>query len=721
MDPNILNKLQLEADHRHRLKGAYTLDPVPIACFRARDEKKFRQFKRDIVGLMSWIWDTPFGRVTSFRADGQVKGKKITASARLFVPTDEAFARTVYDQGRLVFFVTYQGKRTDLYEVDFLLGTKGGIEALRYIDSNNRSPIIYHDPEMAFWVVLASRAKSWEADLKTTDRLSINWAKGAHSFFDRWQTLGQLSLGLPQTEDIIELGKMFPYTYSILEAITQPQPSFDTVLGLMKQVLSYENCLEELIWNRLKMPGSVDGLSVEMFQVFDQFFVALQLTNEATKSGTRRLWIDSQTKPMQINYLELDAVKLGQNSPRYWYELEQFSYPFDIGRFLTAEDAPMPCVPLWEATEDLHLEAPIDEATAAYAELLEDANNNTQWTIPWGARVQFDIPEFPFVELYPIGEEVYAVFRNPQNQFFIATMGMKSGHAVMPTLLRNLPHGPVETENWPFEHNDEARAALLLLLAAIVRDFMVVEERESVFSTKPLTGKKSQNKRNPEELNVIYLPRIRYKSCNPANYLNEFLKERGRAKHKVRPFLRKAKHASKEQLWLAHRYNFHVPRGYTFVRPHERGGEDTKRKSIYRSRSASQLIYNVVDTGSNTDVKWFDFERDVVKLMKAFGYDVNHQATNRRGDGGVDVFAYDPKGDDIWAIQCKCYAAHHKVGPEVIRALYGSMSSYPEGTKGMVVTTSTFTTGAEEEAQKMGFILIDGQQFADLVASIKFD
>jgi hypothetical protein len=186
MDPEILNKLQLEADHRHRLKGAYTLDPIPIACFRASDDKQFRQFKQDIVGLTSWIWDTPFGRVTSFRADAPVKGKKNPPRARLFVPTDEAFARTIYAQGRLVFFVTFQGKRTHLYEIDFLLGVKGGIEALSYIDTHNRSPIIYHDPELAFWLVLASKAKSWEAELKITDRLSINWA---NSFFDRWQTL----------------------------------------------------------------------------------------------------------------------------------------------------------------------------------------------------------------------------------------------------------------------------------------------------------------------------------------------------------------------------------------------------------------------------------------------------------------------------------------------------------------------------------------------------
>jgi len=729
VDPDILSRLQLDTDHRHRLKGAYSLDPVPIACIRVNDDRQFRQFKQDVIGVASWIWDTPFGRVTSFAADIPLKGKKKLLTARMFVPTDEAFAKTVYAQGRLVFFVTFQGKRTDLYEVDFALGVKGGIDALSYIDTNNISPIIYHDPELAFWLVLASNAKNWKADLKITDQLSINWANGAHSFFNRTQTMinedewfedGQLSLGLAQTEDIVRLSGKFPYTYSIFEAIAQPQPSFDTVLGLMKQVLTDNLFLEELISNRWNMPGNVSGLSGNMFRFFDQFFVALQLITEATKSGTRRLWIDALQRPMQIRYLELDLVKLGQTSPRYWHELEQFSYPFNLGRFLTGEDAPVPCVELWEATKDIHLDGSIDEANTTFAELLEDANNHAQWTIPPGAQVQVNIPEYPVVELYPVENQVYAVFRNSQNQYFIAGISMKSGHTVMPTLLKNLPSEPTDG-NWRFEQNDEAKSALLLLLAAIVRDFMVVEERESVFATKRKTGRKSPNKRNPEELNVIYLPRIHYKNCNPSNYLNEFPPEKGRAKHKVRPHIRKTEKASKEQLWMAYQYNMHVPRGHTFVRPHERGGEDAKRKSVYRSRSASQLIYNTVNTGNNSDIKWFKFERDVVKLMKALGYDVDHQATNSRGDGGVDVFAYDPKGDEMWAIQCKCYATRHKIGPDVIRALYGSMASYPEGTRGMVVTTSRFTAGAEGEAQKMGIVLIDGQQFADLAVSIKLD
>ncbi|WP_256943379.1 restriction endonuclease [Achromobacter xylosoxidans] len=46
-----------------------------------------------------------------------------------------------------------------------------------------------------------------------------------------------------------------------------------------------------------------------------------------------------------------------------------------------------------------------------------------------------------------------------------------------------------------------------------------------------------------------------------------------------------------------------------------------------------------------------------------------HQSANRDGDGGVDLYAVD--GDNkSWIVQCKCWAQHRTVGPEVARELY---------------------------------------------------
>ena len=60
---------------------------------------------------------------------------------------------------------------------------------------------------------------------------------------------------------------------------------------------------------------------------------------------------------------------------------------------------------------------------------------------------------------------------------------------------------------------DSIYAALKLLLAAVVRDFWVVEERELVFaakSSKRLAGVREQ-KTEDGSPRIVYLPRIHYK------------------------------------------------------------------------------------------------------------------------------------------------------------------------------------------------------------------
>jgi len=65
-------------------------------------------------------------------------------------------------------------------------------------------------------------------------------------------------------------------------------------------------------------------------------------------------------------------------------------------------------------------------------------------------------------------------------------------------------------------------------------------------------------------------------------------------------------------------------------------------------------------------------------------------------------------------VQCKCWAAHREVPPAVIRELSGAISLADEGatrpSRGMVLTTSRFSSGAKEIADQLGFVLIDGSE-----------
>jgi restriction endonuclease Mrr len=125
-----------------------------------------------------------------------------------------------------------------------------------------------------------------------------------------------------------------------------------------------------------------------------------------------------------------------------------------------------------------------------------------------------------------------------------------------------------------------------------------------------------------------------------------------------------------------------------------------------------ESLYTVID-GSGNRPDWFQFERELYKVMDSMGFAVEHISTSVRGDNGVDVFA--TKGDDLekisWVIQCKCYRPRRKVGPSIVRELVGTLAGYSRGTRGMIATTSSFSRTAISDAERHDIRLIDGAEF----------
>jgi hypothetical protein len=244
----------------------------------------------------------------------------------------------------------------------------------------------------------------------------------------------------------------------------------------------------------------------------------------------------------------------------------------------------------------------------------------------------------------------------------------------------------------------------------------VVEEREKVFATAPVPKAIRRQVSEPEgTTRIVYLPRVRYKIPPDVERCMSALEHLERRRHFVTAHLRKTEHASQEQIQLARLYGFVVPTGYTFVRPHERCSKEVE--VIYRSRSALQSLYEVEErpAGGAGPAHWFQFERDVTSVMHGLRYDVQHVAAGRHGDQGIDVYATKGEAERVenWVIQCKCYSPHRKVGPSVVRELRGVLSKY-QGARGMIVTTSTFTAGAVNEATKAGIRMIAGDEFSRL-------
>ncbi len=118
------------------------------------------------------------------------------------------------------------------------------------------------------------------------------------------------------------------------------------------------------------------------------------------------------------------------------------------------------------------------------------------------------------------------------------------------------------------------------------------------------------------------------------------------------------------------------------------------------------------------------FERLVVQLLVAMGYGGSAldagRALGKTGDGGVDgVIDQDALGLDQIYVQAKRYT-DVKVSPGEVRDFFGALATF-KASKGLFVTTSSFSPSAREAAVKLPnkIVLVDNVQLTRLM--IRFD
>jgi restriction system protein len=112
------------------------------------------------------------------------------------------------------------------------------------------------------------------------------------------------------------------------------------------------------------------------------------------------------------------------------------------------------------------------------------------------------------------------------------------------------------------------------------------------------------------------------------------------------------------------------------------------------------------------------FERLMVNLLLSMGYGGSTEnagrTLGRSGDDGVDgVIDQDALGLDRVYIQVKRYASGNNIGPGAIRDFFGSLDRH-KASKGLFVTTSTFSASAKETAEHLSkrIVLVDGDELA---------
>lgn len=130
--------------------------------------------------------------------------------------------------------------------------------------------------------------------------------------------------------------------------------------------------------------------------------------------------------------------------------------------------------------------------------------------------------------------------------------------------------------------------------------------------------------------------------------------------------------------------------------------------------SAYEQVLN--DPQAMYDLEPWQFEECVADVFRRQG--VNLTVTQKTRDGGKDIVATFEMGGVLYNtyFECKKYAPNRPVDVKIVRELFAVMER-DRIDKGVIVTSSYFTTDAKTEAKKLGIGLIDHKELVELMNS----
>ena len=251
-------------------------------------------------------------------------------------------------------------------------------------------------------------------------------------------------------------------------------------------------------------------------------------------------------------------------------------------------------------------------------------------------------------------------------------------------------------------------------LATCIRDAKILIERDS---TMLFRGRRTPNGCNTKSTYEIYFPRSRYKR-NPnkeqlrkeKDFFNESKKFSGTRRHHARKLVAGYK-ADKKQLLLAKQMDFYIPEGYTYVKASAWGVNMTKREVRYRNTSLNGLFYytekELSEAQKIDQMSSAGFEEYCSRYVEKLGYEIKHKSNY---DGGIDIRAVkildNMEAEDL-LVQCKHW--NSPIPPGAIRDFKTACDLEQSNNikKFMFITSSTFSTGAKQLAEKFNITLID--------------
>jgi hypothetical protein len=672
------------------------------------------------------------GNPLSFLVWGSVFGGCLRLSMRMrphpkqavLIPSDPEFA--ALKLGRVVVSFWRLGKLEMAYELDYRREdhAEALAEICRIAEENTQA--IFNNSG-AFWdrerLLANSVSETFQDWFTRLEWLQLGWIKESRN-------------RIPRVIKIVADLPDFAKRASEWEAL-QKYPVMRRVLGVASQSGPARERLPALL-TLFTDAQTAMRFYVEAYELFDRLGQENEEVVRAFKTSVSRLmhvwnvqawdpkvsdwgrrqhYIDGPRKAVGFYNIEADGFSLSSDkeAQSYWQWLQHVVL-FDAPAYLDPSDMPVNPKMVFEAWASEVLEINLEEAAETIKNLLDEANGLRQWTIPTRVEVKLKVGPFASVELTEVGDEVYFVWRASDRRYWLTSVSVRTQSFVNDVLADPRSHGLI------------VQAALRLLMAALIRDFWVVEERHRIFDVQiekvPRTPRGAKTGRR-----VVYLPRIKYISSGMhLGRLSKELEHVARARHYVRPFFRTVERPSPLQLEIARRHAISVPAGHTYVRGHYRGGG--KRQTVYRSRSALNLLYEIVSPSTLSSSlpmseDWFAFERAVAMLLECnLNFRIVDRSVRGKGDQGIDILATKLVGGrtELWIVQCKHYGHTNPIGPRIIRELLGSSIAVghdeDQVVRTMLVTTGRISGDALKLVASHGVQTYDGTQLAAICAAV---
>lgn len=699
-----LRALAKEVQNAHPLKGAIKLIgdewTVGIKC-------STKQMAATLNALICFRWDGQFGSAITITAGARAIGW----TARSWIWSRHPVVAELRATRTLTVVAIYNGEPISVIrssvkdEQDSGFGFQIAVDITTEDERRPGRLLLELDEKLAYWETF-DLTNTWDKLLRATDFLQIGWCREFQ--------IGLLGIALEIKDGIavpdLDDGSRRHWKEGELEC---PQEFWDsTILPLTEALRGHSSILQFVRVNRanniLLVIADHGEEQLKRNPLHELRWIVARLAECSlladTQTGFGKKVVFSTLDGRHNAAVEIPTKQLDiDDAKKYWENLPGVT-ALNIGDLVNTSMQPADLGSIIDQIKAIRLGCDQLEAETAIATMTEEANILNRWTIPWGARVQSNIGPFTEIDFFSYGDEISIILKTPNQHYRWAAFNLRTAVWNFHHLLQN--RFDTFGEDTKEEHlAEEIELAFKLILTSIVRDFVVLEERESAFAIRrDITPHgRSMDDGSPR---IVYIPRIRYVKAPDTKGLEKGLEYESRRPHHVRAHQRRANAGSPFQRILAERYGFRLEPGFTFVRPHQRGGIAPDREIIYRSRSAMQSLYGVESSiESNGTSNWFQFERDVHNAMMQAGFKVDHVASARNGDAGIDIFAESTVGNEFWAIQCKCYAPKRKIGPAIVRELIGALASYPSGTRGMIVATSGYSSGAIELANQFGIDL----------------